>query len=82
MAKDSLDMIKRISHGHVVNAKQCFPKHYSKFWLSKDTACAKCLSIRCRVANLGDFSPKNANLGIFLAFGEIGDFLGNFESHL
>jgi hypothetical protein len=27
-----------------------------------------------RVANLGDFSPKNANLGIFLAFGELGDF--------
>jgi hypothetical protein len=29
-----------------------------------------------RVANLGDFSPKNANLGIFLAFGELGDFRG------
>jgi hypothetical protein len=43
---------------------------------------AKCLSIRCRVANLGDFSPKNANLGIFLAFGELGDFLGNFESQI
>jgi hypothetical protein len=27
-----------------------------------------------RVANLGDFSPKNANLGIFLAFGQLGDF--------
>jgi hypothetical protein len=27
-----------------------------------------------RVANLGDFSPKNENLGIFLAFGELGDF--------
>jgi hypothetical protein len=27
-----------------------------------------------RVANLGDFSPKNANLGFFLAFGELGDF--------
>jgi hypothetical protein len=26
------------------------------------------------VANLGDFSPKNANLGIFLPFGELGDF--------
>jgi hypothetical protein len=30
--------------------------------------------LACRVANLGDFSPKNANLGIFLAFGELGDF--------
>jgi hypothetical protein len=38
--------------------------------------------IRLRVANLGDFSPKNPNLGIFLAFGEMGDFWGNFESHL
>jgi hypothetical protein len=38
--------------------------------------------MRTRVANLGDFSPKNANLGIFLAFGELGDFLGNFESQL
>jgi hypothetical protein len=27
-----------------------------------------------RVANLGDFSPKNKNLGIFLAFGVLGDF--------
>jgi hypothetical protein len=27
-----------------------------------------------RFANLGDFPPKNANLGIFLAFGELGDF--------
>jgi hypothetical protein len=31
-------------------------------------------SATIRVANLGDFSPKNANLGIFLAFGELGDF--------
>jgi hypothetical protein len=29
-----------------------------------------------RVANLGDFSPKNANLGIFLAFEELGIFRG------
>jgi hypothetical protein len=35
-----------------------------------------------RVANLGDFSPENANLGIFLSFGELGDFLGNIESQL
>jgi hypothetical protein len=35
-----------------------------------------------RVANLGDFSPKNANFGIILAFGELGDFLGNFKSQL
>jgi hypothetical protein len=27
-----------------------------------------------RVANLGDFPPKNANLGIFLAIEELGDF--------
>jgi hypothetical protein len=26
-----------------------------------------------RVANLRDFSPKNANLGIFWAIGELGD---------
>jgi hypothetical protein len=34
------------------------------------------LVVLTRVAILGDFSPKNANLGIFLAFGEIGDFRG------
>jgi hypothetical protein len=30
--------------------------------------------VQSRVANLGDFSTKNANLGIFLAFRELGDF--------
>jgi hypothetical protein len=39
-------------------------------------------SYKTRVANLGDFSPKNANLGIFLVFGELVNFLGNFESQL
>jgi hypothetical protein len=27
-----------------------------------------------RVANVGEFSPKNANSGIFGGFGELGDF--------
>jgi hypothetical protein len=31
-------------------------------------------TISARVANLGDFSPINANLGIFWAFGELGEF--------
>jgi hypothetical protein len=39
--------------------------------LADATAAADALS---QGANLGDFPPKNANLGIFLAFGELGDF--------
>jgi hypothetical protein len=31
-----------------------------------------------RVANLGDFSPKNANFGIFWPLGNWGIFWGNF----
>jgi hypothetical protein len=31
-------------------------------------------SVGARVANIGDFSLKNRNLGIFWAFGELGDF--------
>jgi hypothetical protein len=56
------------------------------------SACACCvfndqltcrgIGIASRVANLGDFSPKYANSGIFLAYGELGDFYGNFESQL
>jgi hypothetical protein len=30
--------------------------------------------VQRRAANLGDFPPKNANLGILLAFGKLGDF--------
>jgi hypothetical protein len=35
---------------------------------------AVAFSLVPRVANLGEFSPKNANSGIFGGFGELGDF--------
>jgi hypothetical protein len=45
--------------------------------LPKTTKCNKKVSkIQSRVAKLGDFYPKNENLGNFLAFGELGDFRG------
>jgi hypothetical protein len=34
-----------------------------------------------RVANLGDFSPKNANLRTLKVNWESGDFLGKFENY-
>jgi hypothetical protein len=37
-----------------------------------------CFGCVIRVANLGDFSPKNANLGIFLAFWGNRGCLGEF----
>jgi hypothetical protein len=50
-------------------------KVYKSFILDSDfSVMPERLEASARVANLGDFSPKNAKLGVFLAFGELGDF--------